>query len=86
MNARLFAFSLVAAVAAAGYGLEVLNVTARPRWPWENVIDIDFDVSGGGQGAVYAVEVDAVYSNGTRKVAASTFLKEPIAETGANRI
>jgi formylglycine-generating enzyme required for sulfatase activity len=86
MNARLFAFSLVAAVAAAGYGLEVLNVTARPRWPWENVIDIDFDVSGGGQGAVYAVEVDAVYSNGTRKVAASTFLSEPIAVPGANRI
>lgn len=86
MNARLFAFSLAAAAAAAGYGLEVLNVTARPRWPWENVIDIDFEVSGGGQGAVYAVEVDAVYSNGTRKVAASTFLSEPIAVPGANRI
>ena len=86
MNARLFAFSIAAAAAAAGYGLEVLNVTARPRWPWENVIDIDFEVSGGGEGEVYAVDVDAVYSNGTRKVAASTFLSEPIAATGANRI
>ena len=86
MKAKAFVSFFVLAVAFAACGLEVSNVTARPRWPWENVIDIDFEVSGGGQGAVYAVEVDAVYSNGTRKVAASTFLTEPIATTGANRL
>lgn len=86
MNTRGLMCFVGVAASVAVQALEVSNVTAHPRWPWENVIDIDFEVSGGGQGAVYAVEVDAEYSNGTRKVAASTFLSEPIAATGANRI
>ena len=48
MNAKvLVCFAGVAAFAAV-QALEVSNVTAHPRWPWENVIDIDFEVSAEG--------------------------------------
>jgi formylglycine-generating enzyme required for sulfatase activity len=66
--------------------LQVSDVTARSRWPWENVVDVEFTVSGGGEGAAYLVSLDAQYDGGKKKLSASTYLTEPVAVTGFNRI
>lgn len=83
----LFSF---AALATAGLFAEVTitGVTARQRWPWNNLVDVDFDVSGAAQGEAFAISVSGttVTPNGTATLYAKTFATEPIAKDGANRV
>jgi len=68
--------------------LEVTNVTARQRWPWNNLVDIDFVLNTNGtEGAsVFAIDVTGTYAGGEKTVAASTFLTAPDVAAGTNRV
>ena len=83
----LFSF---AALATAGLFAEVTitGVSARQRWPWNNLVDVDFTIGGAAQGEVFAISVSGttVTPNGTATLHAKTFTTEPIAKDGANRV
>ena len=75
-----------AVFASAAQALTVTDVSARQRWPWNNVIDVDFTVNEAVAGSKYKVDVKAVYAGGDRTLTARTFITEPIAKAGANRV
>lgn len=71
------AFSVIAADAA----LTVTGVTARQRWPWNSLVDIDFTVNGSA-GEAYAIDISATATGGEKKLYATSFITEPIAQSG----
>ena len=72
--------------ALAAGAFEVENVTARSRFPWNGLIDIDYEITGAKAGEAFAIDVTAVYSNGVTKLFGRTYKSEPIAGGGQNRI
>ena len=68
--------------------LDVTNVTARQRWPWNNLVDIDFTVltNGTENMSEFGVAVTATYANGSRSLTASTFASDFFAVSGTNRV
>ena len=81
---KLICFAFVACAALA-QAVSVSNVSARQRWPWNNLVDVSFDIEGTA-GAAYSVEVRATCANGAQELTARTLLTEPIAKTGANAL
>ena len=78
-----FAFSSSAAFAAP---LAVTDVSARQRWPWNGLIDVDFRIGGDSVADLFNVEVHAAYAGGTKKVIGRTYLEEPLRGPGWNRL
>lgn len=66
--------------------ITITGVTARQRWPWNSLVDVDFTIGGVAQGAAYYVDVSATAAGGDKKLCATTFVNEPIASVGKNRI
>ncbi len=86
---RCFVFILTACGILSAYSLEVSSVTARQRWPWNNLVDIDFVISTNGSEIlpVFSVGITGTYSNGTEKVFAKTFTTSVNdAKAGNNRV
>ena len=77
-----FAFAVCALVTQA---VTVSGVSARQRWPWNNLVDVNFTVAGTA-GEAYGVELNAVCADGKQKLTCKTLLSEPIAHIGENRI
>lgn len=78
-----FAFAAAAAFAAP---LAVTDVSARQRWPWNGLIDVDFKIGGDSVADLFKVEVHATYAGGTKKVIGRTYLNEPLRGPGWNRL
>ena len=78
---------LTAAACAAivAEALTVTDVTARQRWPWNNLVDVDFTING-VSGEAYYIDISATAAGGEKKLCATSFTTEPIAATGRNRI
>lgn len=73
----LFTFS-----AATAHGaLTVTGVSARQRWPWNNLVDVDFTVNGAA-GEPYRIDLSATYDDGKRSLFAKSFVTEPIVGGG----
>lgn len=66
--------------------ITITGVTARQRWPWNSLVDVDFTIGGVAQGEAYYVDVSATAAGGDKKLCATTFVTEPIAAAGENRI
>ena len=64
----------------------ISNVSARQRWPWNSLVDIDFTIGGASEGEAFFIDVTASAENGARTLYAKSFTSEPIAKAGANRI
>lgn len=82
---------LIGAMALTGtlaQALEVTNVTARQRWPWNNLVDIDFTVLTNGTEATtgFALDIGGSFSNGAKKVVATTFTTATEVSAGTNRV
>lgn len=75
---------IFAAVLAVGtvsaFALEVSDVSARQRWPWNGLVDVDFTLSGAESSATwYRVGVVASWQGIAGKgVAAKTFVTDPV--------
>ena len=61
--------------------ITITGVTARQRWPWNSLVDVDFTVNG-KVGEAYAIDISATAAGGEKKLCATTFLTEPIARSG----
>lgn len=86
-RASLAAVCAIGAVAAA-HAVDVSNVSARQRWPWNNLVDIDFTLSGTEAGAFYQVDVAARFPGiEGDEVAAKSLVTEPVVSgDGAHRV
>ena len=71
---------------AASAGITISGVTARQRWPWNGLVDIDFTISGAATGEAFAIDIDATASAGAIPLNAKTYAVEPVAGAGQNRI
>ncbi len=87
---RTSCFALLASLFAASAlaDASISNVSARQRWPWNSLVDVDFTVDGAAQGETFRVSVSATATMGGREANfhASSFATEPIAKAGANRV
>ena len=83
---KLMMFAAASAALAASAAVTITDVSARQRWPWNGLIDIDFTISGAAAGETFAIDVNAEYAGGDKKIAAFTYATEPIAGGGDNRI
>ena len=86
MNGKTFFVLSAVGLSTAVQALTVTDVVARQRWPWNNVVDVDFTVNEAAAGAKYKVDVKAVYAGGDHTLTARTFVTEPIAKVGKNRV
>ena len=78
--------AVVAGVTAmAASAVSVTGVTAKQRWPWNNLVDVEFTVAAPA-GEVYRVVLDAECAGGAKKVSATTFLSDPTATAGTNHV
>lgn len=76
------AFSAFAVSAA----ITIRDVTARQRWPWNGLVDVDFTIDGAAAGEAFAIDIDATAANGATMLSAKTYTVEPVAGAGMNRI
>ncbi|MBR3821834.1 MAG: SUMF1/EgtB/PvdO family nonheme iron enzyme [Kiritimatiellae bacterium] len=84
---KLLIFAAVSAAAAlTEAAVTITDITARQRWPWNGIVDVDFTIAGASAGEVFAIDIDATAANGATQLSAKTYVTEPLAGTGANRI
>ena len=85
-NSLLAAIAFTAAATAPA--LDVTSVTVRQRWPWNNLVDIDFTLSGTEAGALYQADVAARFPGiEGDEVAAKSLVTEPIVSgDGTHRV
>jgi formylglycine-generating enzyme required for sulfatase activity len=83
---RIMIIAAVFAAFAVSADVTISGVSARQRWPWNNLVDVDFTIGGVPEGSAYAIDISATYDNGNRSLVAKTFVNEPIVGSGANRI
>ncbi|MBP5543635.1 MAG: formylglycine-generating enzyme family protein [Kiritimatiellae bacterium] len=69
-----------AAAASAASALEIADVTARQRWPWNNLVDVTFQLSGAESSETfYRIDVSASYPGmAGDAVAAKSLVSEPL--------
>ena len=63
---------------AADAAITITGVTARQRWPWNSLVDVDFTISGAAAGEAFAIDINAEYAGGDKKLAAYTYTTEPV--------
>jgi len=71
--------------AAFAFAESVTGVTARQRWPWNNLVDVDFTLAGTA-GESYRVELSARSALGGTNYVAMTFASDPIVTAGTCRV
>ena len=81
-----FCIEMLSMVSAANAAVSIENVAARQRWPWNGLVDVDFTISDAETGDTFAIDVDATAEGGTKLLSAKSFVEEPIATGGANRV
>ena len=81
-----FCIAALAFAAASASALTVTDVTARQRWPWNSIVDVNFTIGDAGAGDAFAIDIAATYDGGTKTLHAKTFASEPIGKTGSNRL
>ena len=88
MRKTVFGIAVLLALcnALVAFGVTVSDVSARQRWPWNGLIDVDFTIGDAAAGDVFRVEVTAAYADGTKRVTGRTYLGEPLFGRGANRV
>ncbi len=83
---KYLTMAILAVFGIAAYAeVTISKVTARQRWPWNNLVDVDFTLSGTA-GEVYRVNLFAKSTTSEKTLPASTYACEPIARAGSNRI
>ena len=71
---------------AASAEVSITDVTARQRWPWNSLVDVDFTINGAAVGEAFAIDITAKCAGGEKKLAACSYATEPIAGLGTNRV
>lgn len=86
MNVKTLLLLSAGAMACAASALTVTDVSASQRYPWNNLIDIDFTIGDASADAQFKIDVKASYLGDTRILDARTFVTDPVVKTGTRRI
>ena len=86
MNLKRVILAVAMGTTFAACAYEVENVTARSRFPWNGLVDIDYEITGAKSGEAFAIDVTANYSNGVCKLVGHTYKGSPIAGAGQNHL
>jgi len=70
--------------AAADVSLAITK--AQQRWPWNNVVDVDFTVGGATADEQFVIELSASSALEGKTYAAKTYVSEPVVKAGACRV
>lgn len=81
---KLIGLALAISAAMAG-AVEVTSVSAKQRWPWNNLVDVDFTLSAPA-GEAYRIELEAKCADGTKYFSAKTLTTDPVVAAGENRM
>ena len=81
---KIIATTIVLGCAAVG-AVEITDVTAKQRWPWNNLVDVDFNLDAVA-GEHYRVELEAKCADGTKYFSAKTLKTDPVVMAGENRV
>ena len=71
---------------AASAAITITDVSARQRWPWNGLVDVDFTISGASAGEAFAIDIDATAASGATSLSAKTYAAEPVAGPGPGRV
>lgn len=86
MNFRGIVGVTVLGTAFAAGAFEVQNVTARQRWPWNSLIDVDFEIAQASAGDKFSVGITATCDGDTRTIVGKTYRSDIICAAGQNRL
>ena len=78
MKKKLMMTAATFAILSASSAITITDVSARQRWPWNGLVDVEFTISGAATGEAFAIDIDAGYAAGDKKLAAYTFAAEPV--------
>ena len=84
LSSLVTAMALVSTSAIAAVTID--NITARQRWPWNGLVDIDFTISGAAAGEVFAIDINATAAGGATSLSAKTYAEEPLVGVGTSRV
>ena len=75
-------------ITSVASAIDVSDVSARQRWPWNNLVDVDFTLSGTAADTYYQIDVAATFPGiAGDEVGAKTLITEPIVSgDGAHRL
>ena len=80
-SANSVLLSIAAGLALSASAATTISVDAvNQRWPWNNLVDVDFTISGSESSMAYRIELSATYNNGANRVYANSYLTEPVVE------
>ena len=85
MNKNFAAF-IFSSLATAAQAFTVTDVSAHQRWPWNNLVDVDFTIGDAAADATYKIDVKATYAGGDHTLIAKTFTTDPVVKPGSNRV
>lgn len=74
--------SLTSLATSAFADATITGVSSRQRWPWNNLVDVDFTINGNA-GDPYAIALSATCNGGATILTAKTFASEPVVAAGA---
>ena len=77
---------MAAVVLNSARAFTVTDVSARQRWPWTNVVDVDFTIGEANAADTFRIEVKAQFAGGDRTVEARTLLSDPVVKAGKARV
>ena len=83
---KLMILAATFAALVADAAVTITGVSARQRWPWNGLVDVDFTISGAAAGEAFAIDIDATSAGGDKKLSACTYATEPVAGNGDSRI
>lgn len=81
---RLIMLSAAGSAMIASAAVTITDVSARQRWPWNNLVDVDFSINGAATGEAFAIDITAEYGGG--KISAFTYMSEPVVGGGSHRL
>ena len=83
---KLMMIAAACSALAASAAITITDVSARQRWPWNGLVDVDFTISGATAGEAFAIDIDATAASGATQLSAKTYATEPVAGAGTSRI
>ena len=86
MNKTFAVILAAAALTTTAQAFTVTGVSAHQRWPWNNLVDVDFTIGDAAADATFKIDVKATYAGGGQIVTAKRFVTDPVVKPGANRI
>ena len=86
MNVKTLLLLAAGVIAGSSSALTISDVSARQRYPWNNLVDIDFTLGDAPADAQFKIDVKASYLGDTRILDARMFVTDLVVTPGTRRI